>query len=61
MAGLRIYSIITDEYRDATQADLDQLQAVERAYGRLRARIDEDHAQLQAELKLIRSKAGEPA
>ena len=61
MAGLRIYDVHTDAYRDATQVDLDQLQAVSQAYGRLRDRIAEDHAQLQVELKTIRSKAGLPA
>lgn len=61
MAGLRIYDVNTDAYRDATQADIDQLQAVANAYGRLRNRINEDHAVLQNELKAIRSKAGLPA
>lgn len=61
MATLRIYDLFHDEYRDATQVDLDMLQATANAYGRLRGRIAEDHEQLQTELKLIRSKAGVPA
>lgn len=61
MAGLRIYDIHLDDFRDATQVDLDQLQTVANAYGRLRDRIAEDHAALQEELKKIRSKAGVPA
>jgi hypothetical protein len=60
MPTLRIYDITTDAYRDATQVDLDQLQTVANAYGRLRDTIAEHHATLMAEVKAIRSKAGVP-
>lgn len=61
MATLRIYDVHTDEYRDATQVDLDQMQAVVNAYWRLRASIAQDHEQLQRELREIKSRAGVPA
>jgi hypothetical protein len=60
MATLRFYDIQIDDYRDATQVDLDQLQEVNNAYGALRRRIAEDHLALQERLRMIRSKAGEP-
>jgi hypothetical protein len=61
MPTLRIYDIHEDAFRDATQVDLDQLQVVANAYGRLRDTIAEQHAKLQQELREIRSKAGVPA
>ncbi len=39
-AGLRIYDVSVDEYRDPTQEDLDQLVAVSQAYGRVRRLMD---------------------
>jgi predicted transcriptional regulator len=60
MATLRIYDISIDDYRDATQVDLDQLQEVANAYAQLRSRMAEDHAALQDRLRVIRSKAGVP-
>jgi predicted transcriptional regulator len=60
MATLRLYDIHIDDYRDATQVDLDQLQEVANAYALLRSRLAEDHAALQERLRAIRSKAGVP-
>lgn len=60
MATLRIYDIQTDDYRDATQVDIDQMAEVVQAYGALRQRLDEDYAALQERLRVIRSKAGVP-
>lgn len=61
MAGLRIYDVNTDDYRDATQVDLDQLMAVAASRGKIVAFIEQEQARLSVELKLIRSKAGVPA
>ena len=55
---LRIWDTESALYRDATQADLDELQAIRVAYGRIQARFSEDRAVLVAELTRIRSKAG---
>jgi hypothetical protein len=60
VSNLRIYDIVQDDYRDATQVDLDCLQAVQNAYGRLRRTLDQDHATLLAEIKSIRERAGQP-
>jgi len=60
MATLRVYDIAIDDYRDCTQIDIDQMCEVMNSYGALRRRIEEDHAQLQERLRVIRSKAGEP-
>jgi hypothetical protein len=57
---LRIFDIEAGDYRDATQADLDELQAIRTAYGRIQSRFAEDRAVLVAELKAIRSRAGLP-
>lgn len=60
MPNLRIYDIVQDDYRDATQVDLDCLQAVQNGWGRLRRMMDQEHAKLQAEIKTIRERAGHP-
>jgi hypothetical protein len=56
----RIYDIEKDEYRDATQADIEMLSAVAKSYGNIRKFVDQEHARLQEELKQIRSRAGLP-
>lgn len=56
--ALRIFDTATSNYRDATQADIDELQAIRTAYGRLQARYGEDRALLVAEIAGIRSRAG---
>lgn len=38
---LRVYDIARDEFRDATQADLDNLDLGTQAYGKLRRAFDE--------------------
>lgn len=58
---LRIYDIVLDNWRDATQADIDKLGAVARAYGQLRAAVETVHAELQADVRRIQSQAGLPA
>lgn len=60
MANFRIYDITKDDYREATQVDLDCLQAVANAYGRLRQTVDQHHAKLMAEIKTIHERAGKP-
>jgi hypothetical protein len=58
--ALRYYDINTNDYRDCTQADLDELLEIRKAYGRIQARFQEDRAQLLVDLKAIRSRAGMP-
>lgn len=58
--ALRIFDPTTMEYRECTQLDLDELQAIRAAYGRILARFQEDRANLIEEIKGIRSKAGMP-
>lgn len=55
--ALQIYDLAIDNYREPTQADIDQLAQVAAAYGRLRALIEENHAVLQNLLKVTRAKA----
>jgi hypothetical protein len=57
---LRIYDISTDDWRDATQLDIDMLGAVSHTYGVLRATVEQQHAALQERIKLMKSKAGAP-
>ena len=59
--GLRIYDITIDNFREPTQADIDELAQVAAAYIRLRSLIDQNHAVLQDTLRATRSKAGLPA
>ena len=57
-SGLRIYDIEIDDWRPATQLDLDMLGEVARAYGELRRQVEVTHANLQTRLRTMRSKAG---
>jgi len=57
---LLIYDISTDDWRDATQLDIDMLGAVSHTYGVLRATVEQQHAALQERIKLMKSKAGAP-
>ena len=54
------YDVKIDEHRDATQVDLDCYAATAKAYGKLRRAVETIQAELIAEVKTIRSKAGEP-
>ncbi len=56
--GLRIYDIAIDDYREPTQADIDQLEHVAAAYQRIRSLVEQNHAVLENILKVTRSKAG---
>lgn len=58
--ALRIYDISIDAYRDVTQLDLDEYQAVANAYGLIQQAIQTHHAQLRVEIAKIRSRAGAP-
>lgn len=49
--ALRIYDIHTDEWRAATQKDLDDLLAAAMAYGRLRGEIRRKLADIDEELQ----------
>jgi hypothetical protein len=54
--GLRIYDIQLDGFRDATQKDLDDLNAVSKAYGKLRGLVAQVHSELVDGLRQIREK-----
>jgi len=56
--GLRIYDVTIDNYRPVTQLDLDMMQEVVRAYGELRATVEQQHAEHRRQIAEIRSKAG---
>lgn len=58
--ALRIFDTETMDYREATQVDIDILEATRAAYGRIQGRFAEDRAILLEELRTIRSKAGMP-
>lgn len=51
--ALRIYDIGLDELRDCTQADIDTLCAVRKAYGALREAVARVHTQLLADVTEI--------
>lgn len=59
--GLTIYDVGIDAERPVTQYDLDVLQAVDRAYNRLREFAALNHTKLTAEIQTIRSRHGMPA
>jgi hypothetical protein len=54
MAGLKIFDMELGNNRDATQADLDGLQARSNAYGRLRSYVTQIQVDLLDELAEIR-------
>lgn len=58
---LRIYDIALDDWRDATQLDIDLLGAQAQAYGVLRATVEQQHVALVERIRDMRSKAGQPA
>lgn len=57
---LKYFDPETFETREPTQADIDQLQAIRVAYGRIQSRFAEDRSLLLQECALIRSRAGLP-
>jgi len=59
--ALRIYDIQTDEWREPTQLDIDQMAEVAASYGRLRQAVTEEHAALQERLRKLRMGAREIA
>lgn len=58
--ALRFYDIATDEQREPTQFDIDELCEVRAAYGRLVDAVAANGAELREKLKVLRSKAGLP-
>lgn len=58
--SLRIWDTSTMAYRDATQLDIDELQLMATAYGRIQGRFTADRAQLVKDIEAARSKAGKP-
>lgn len=58
--ALRIWDTASAEYRDVTQADIDELQEIAAAYGRIQTRFTEDRAMLVKTIMAVRSRAGVP-
>ena len=52
--GLQLYDVQTDTTREATQEDLDGLQAMAGAYGALRAAVADTHARLLIQIDDIK-------
>lgn len=58
--SLQIYDIAVDDFREATQADIDGLQEVANAYAAIRKTLDTTHAGMMAKIAKIRSEHGLP-
>lgn len=58
--ALTVWDTTTLEKREATQLDIDELEAVRKRYGLILARFQQDRAELMEEIKGIRSRAGMP-
>ena len=56
---LTIYDVTIDDTREATQADIDMLTAVQQAYGRLRTAMQQTHAELMMEVGRVKQR-GKP-
>lgn len=59
-SGVLIYDIASDERRPVTQADVDALVEVERAYGELRTHVAATHERLVEKVRTVRSRHGLP-
>lgn len=59
--NLRLYDVAIDDWREPTQADIDQLMQTAADYAKLRQVVDQHNAQHKATLAKIRSKHGLPA
>lgn len=58
---LKIYDVQNDEMREATQADIDALMAVQQAYGKLRTAFAQTHQALLIEIAEIKRKQAQAA
>lgn len=54
--AVRFYDIRSDETRDVTQQDVDEMQAVVSAYGRLRQAVAQVHEELRAALDEVKQR-----
>lgn len=52
--ALTLFDIKTDTTREATQADLDALEAMAQAYGSLRTAVADTHARLLTQIEDIK-------
>lgn len=52
--GLQLYDVHTDQTREATQEDIEGLQAMANAYGALRAAVADTHARLLTQIEDIK-------
>lgn len=59
--ALKIYDVQNDEMREATQADIDALMAVQQAYGKLRTAVAQTHAVLMLDIAEIKRKQAQAA
>lgn len=59
-APLRLYDVSIDDYRPATQLDIDQLMMVAAQYARLRELMGANHAETRAKAEQLKSQHGAP-
>lgn len=59
-AGPRLYDVSIDDYRAATQLDVDQLVEISQCYGRLRKLVADTHADLLTRLEAAKAKHRAP-
>ena len=52
----RMYDIHTDESRDVTQDDIDELMIAQQAYGRLRQAVTDTHEWVRGEIAALRER-----
>lgn len=58
---LKIYDVHNDEMREATQADIDALMAVQQAYGKLRTAVAQAHTELVIKIEEIKRREAQAA